>query len=160
MTHAPLPDTAHNHDLHPPRGLLLACGALILFALIGVGATRLSGSGYVTDWRTLSVETLPLLFEDGADGSVIARAPETGAVVHVWPPETGGFVRTSMRSLAVSRKGMGIGPEPAFVLHRTGNDKLILEDPATGEWVSLNAFGRDNVGQFNGLFDDAKEVAQ
>ena len=160
MTHTPIPNPAHSHDLHPPRGLLMACGALILFALIGVGATRLSGAGHVTDWRSLSVATLPLVFEDGADGSVIARSPETGAVVHVWEPETGGFVRTSMRSLAVSRKGMGIGPEPAFILHRTGNDKLILEDPSTGEWVSLNAFGGDNVGQFTSLFDDAKGAAQ
>lgn len=160
MTHAPIPNPAHSHDLHPPRGLLMACGALILLAVIGVGATRLSGAGHVTDWRSLSVATLPLVFEDGADGSVIARAPDTGAIVHAWAPETGGFVRTSMRSLAVTRKGMGIGAEPAFILHRTANDKLILEDPATGEWVSLDAFGGDNVGQFASLFEDAKEAAQ
>lgn len=158
MTHAPAHPEAHSHDLHPPRGLLMACGALILFAVISVGLTRFAGAGHVTNWRSLSVETLPLVFEDGADGSVIARDPQSRAIVHVWEPETGGFVRTAMRSLAVTRKGMGIGPEPAFVLHRTNNDKLILEDPATGEWVSLNAFGGDNAGQFENLFGPAGDA--
>lgn len=152
MTDAPAPNPAHQHDLHPPRALLMACGALILFALIGTGLTRLSGVGHVTDWRALSVASMPLVFEDGADGSVIVRDPSTGDLVRNWAPETGGFVRTAMRSLALQRRQMGIGSGPAFVLHRTQNDKLIIEDPETGEWVSLDAFGGDNVAEFRKLF--------
>jgi putative photosynthetic complex assembly protein len=151
MTHAPLPNPAHSHDLHPPRGLLMAIGALILFTLIGVGFTQFSGAGYVTNWRALSVESLPLVFEDGADGSIVVRDPETGNVLRTWAPETGGFVRTAMRSLALERRQMGIGSGPAFVLHRTENGNLIIEDPQTSEWVSLDAFGGDNVAEFRKL---------
>ncbi len=156
MTHAPLPSPAHSHDLHPPRALLMAIGALVLFTVVGVGATRLAGLGHTTDWRGMSTETLPLTFEDGADGSVIARAPGSGNLVREWAPETGGFVRTAMRSLALERRQMGIGSGPAFVLHRTENGQLILEDPETGKWVSLNAFGGDNAGEFAKLFAPAE----
>jgi putative photosynthetic complex assembly protein len=159
MTHAPLHNPAHNHDLHPPRGLLMAIGALILFTVIGVGVTQFSGAGYVTNWRVLSVESLPLVFEDGADGSIIVREPESGNVLRTWAPETGGFVRTAMRSLALQRRQMGIGSGPAFVLHRTENGKLIIEDPQTSEWVSLDAFGGDNVAEFRKLLSPV-EAAQ
>jgi|1048.fasta_scaffold70817_2 putative photosynthetic complex assembly protein len=148
MTHAPSHNPAHAHDLHPPRGLLMAIGALVLFALVGVGFTQLAGLGHTTDWRALSVEALPIIVEDGADGSVVVRDPASGALVREWAPETGGFVRTAMRSLALERRQLGIGSAPAFILHRTENGKLILEDPETGKWVSLDAFGSDNAAEF------------
>ena len=159
MTHAPSQNPAHAHDLHPPRGLLMAIGALVLFALVGVGFSRLAGLGHTTDWRALSVEALPIVVEDGVDGSVIVRDPVTGALVREWAPETGGFVRTAMRSLALERRQAGIGSGPAFVLHRTGHGKLILEDPETGKWVSLDAFGADNAAEFAKLLTPV-EVAQ
>ncbi|MFN4225908.1 MAG: photosynthetic complex assembly protein PuhC [Hyphomonas sp.] len=146
----------HAHDLHPPRQFLLGIGALILFALMGVAVTRLAGLERQTDWQALSTQALALRFEDGAAGSVLARDPESGAVIMEWAPETGGFVRTSLRSLAITRKRMGIGPEPAFLLHRTGKGRFILEDPSTGEWVSLDAFGRDNAGEFAKLYKAAE----
>jgi putative photosynthetic complex assembly protein len=153
MTAAPVPSPAHNHDLHPPRALLRAIGALIVFTLIGVGFTQLNKAGHVSNWRALSVQSMPLVFEDGADGSIVVRDPATGDMVRNWAPETGGFVRTAMRSLALQRRQMGIGSGPAFVLHRTENDKLIIEDPETGEWVSLDAFGGDNVAEFRKLLE-------
>ncbi len=151
MTHAPLSNPAHAHDLHPPRGLLMAIGALILFTVLAVGATRIMGAGHVTDWRAISAESRALVFEDGVNGSIVVRDPATGALVRNWAPATGGFVRTAMRSLALQRRQMGIGSGPAFVLHRTENDKLIMEDPETGEWVSLDAFGSDNAAEFRKL---------
>lgn len=147
---------AHAHDLHPPRALLVAVAALVLFTLIGVAATRLAGLEKATDWRALSASSVALTFEDGADGSVLARDAGTGRLVREWAPETGGFVRTAMRSLALERRQAGIGAAPAFVLHRTGNGKLILEDPETGKWVSLDAFGGDNSGEFRNLFEAAE----
>jgi putative photosynthetic complex assembly protein len=157
MTHAPLPNPAHAHDLHPPRGLLMAVGALVLFTVLGVGATQVLGGGHVTDWRAISAESRALTFEDGADGGIIVRDPATGAHVQSWEPETGGFVRTAMRSLALERRQMAIGAGPAFVLHRTGNGKLIMEDPQTGEWVSLDAFGSDNAAEFRKLMPPAED---
>jgi len=148
MTDTPSYNPAHAHELHPPRALLMALGALVLFTLIGVGFARLGGFGLKTDWRALSVEALAIIVEDGTDGSVIVRDPASGALVRAWEPDTGGFVRTAMRSLALERRQLGIGSTPAFVLHRTANERLILEDPQTGKWVSLDAFGADNAAEF------------
>jgi putative photosynthetic complex assembly protein len=151
MTHAPIPNPAHAHDLHPPRALLMAVGALMLFTLIGVGITRLAGLERQSNWRALSVESRALTFADAADGGILAHDASSGGLVREWQPETGGFVRTAMRSLALERRQAGIGAGPAFVLHRTGNGKLILEDPATGKWVSLDAFGASNAREFASL---------
>ena len=71
-------------------------------------------------------------------------------------PETGGFVRTSLRSLALDRAQDGVGAGPPFSLHMTGNGRLILEDPATGQWISLDAFGKDNVAEFERLFEEGR----
>ena len=108
MTDAPSYNPAHTHELHPPRAMLMALGALVLLALIGVGFTRLGGFIHTTDWRSLSVEALPIIVEDGADGSVIVRDPLSGALMREWGPDTGGFVRTAMRSLALERRQLAI----------------------------------------------------
>ena len=112
------------------------------------------------DTSVSGIDTVVVL-QAGNEGSVTSysprrRDPESGAVIMEWAPETGGFVRTSLRSLAITRKRMGIGPEPAFLLHRTGKGRFILEDPSTGEWVSLDAFGRDNAGEFAKLYTAAE----
>ncbi len=144
---------AHTHDLDPPRALLMACAALVIFAVLGVAAVQLTGSSRTSDWRPQSVETLAFRFADAEDGSVLAINAETGEVVQRWEPATGGFVRTSLRSLAFNRQSAGIGQGPAFVLHRTGTGRYILEDPSTGHWVSLDAFGASNAGEFANLFE-------
>ena len=150
--HAP----PHAHDTSPPRILLMACAALVIFALLGVSAVRLTGASHTSDWRAMTVETLNFRFADGQGGAILAINADTGDLVHSWAPETGGFVRTSLRSLAFSRAREGVGAEPAFALHVTDNGKYILEDPSTGQWVSLDAFGRDNVREFANLFDKGR----
>jgi putative photosynthetic complex assembly protein len=151
MVNTPVPNPAHAHDLHPPRGLLMACGALILFTVLAVGISRLAGAGHVTDWRAMSVQSRALVFSDAANGGIAVRDPATGAVAGAWAPETGGFVRTAMRSLALERRQLGLGAEAPFVLHRTASGRLIIEDPETSAWVSLDAFGSDNAAEFGKL---------
>lgn len=153
---SPAETPAHSHEAAPPRVLLIACAALVIFALLGVSAVRLTGSSHTSDWRPLTVETLTFRFADAENGAILAINADTGAVVHRWEPATGGFVRTSLRSLAITRESEGFGKEPAFALHLTRHGRYILEDPATGHWVSLDAFGRDNVGEFERLFREAK----
>ena len=150
------PPAAHNHDTRPPKALLMACAALVVFALLGVSVVRLTGSAHTSDWRPLTVDTLSFQFADGEGGEILALDADTGAVVHTWAPETGGFVRTSLRSLALDRAQDGVGAGPPFSLHMTGNGRLILEDPATGQWISLDAFGKDNVAEFERLFEEGR----
>ncbi len=145
---------AHEHDKHPPKVFLMVICGLVAFTLISVAAVQLTGSGHVSDWQSRSTEVLELRFEDAADGSVLALDAATGETIREWPPATGGFVRTAMRALALDRKQAGVGEMPAFRLHRISGGRFIMEDPATGKWVGLDAFGRDNVGEFAQLFDD------
>lgn len=152
---APNP-AAHAHDAHPPRALLMACAALVIFALLGVSAVRLTGSASTSDWRPMTVETLTFRFADAENGAILAINADTGTVVHRWEPATGGFVRTSLRSMALTRQREGVGPEPAFALHMTESGRYILEDPSTGHWVSLDAFGQDNVAEFEYLFQESR----
>ncbi len=152
------PAPAHAHDLHPPRALLIACAALVIFAILGVAAVKLTGSARTSDWRPLAVETLTFRFADAEDGAILAINAETGRIVHRWDPGEGGFVRTSLRSLALQRYRNGIGQEPAFALHRTESGRFILEDPSTGHWVSLDAFGADNVSEFARLLAEARDT--
>jgi putative photosynthetic complex assembly protein len=156
MTDQAAPSVPHDHDHHPPRALLMACAALVVFALLGVSVVRLTGSAHTSDWRPLTVDTLSFRFVDGEGGEIIALDADTGAVVHTWAPETGGFVRTSLRSLALDRAQNGLGAGPPFSLHLTGNGRFILEDPATGQWVSLDAFGKDNAAEFERLFEEGR----
>lgn len=145
---------AHEHDLHPPKLLLGAAIGLVVFALAGTAFVRLTETNHISDWQSRSTDAIDLRFADAPDGGVIALDAATGRTVHAWAPETGGFVRTAMRALTHDRKQAGIGDAPAFRLHRIDNDQFIIEDPATGQWVGLNAFGRDNVAEFAQLFDD------
>ncbi|MFN7056287.1 photosynthetic complex assembly protein PuhC [Hyphomonas sp.] len=155
---APPPAKAHthNHDASPPKALLIACAALVVFALMGVSVVRLTGTTHTSDWRPMTVETLTFRFADAENGAILAINDATGALVHRWDPATGGFVRTSLRSLAQKRDRNGVGQEPAFALHLTANGNYILEDPSTGQWVALDAFGKDNVSEFDKLFHEAR----
>jgi putative photosynthetic complex assembly protein len=142
---------ASHHELHPPRGLLIACATLVVLAILGVSIVRLTGSHHSSDWRSQSASHVSFRFADGTDGSILALDAVTGEPVYTWPAEAGGFVRTSLRSMAISRSKEGFGAWPSFTLHRTFNGKMILEDPVTGQWISLDAFGKDNVAQFSKL---------
>lgn len=143
----------HHHDLHPPKALLAACFAMIIFAVLGTAFVQITGIGDSKDTGGIPVESISLTFADREDGAVIAYEAGSGDVVKIWEPTTGGFVRTAMRAMARSRYLDGIGSEPAFLLYRTEQGRLLLEDPTTGKHISLEAFGQDNEESFAVLLD-------
>ena len=144
----------HDHRSRPPKALLAACGALIVFALVGTTIVRVTGIGDNRDLGGVAVSSISLTFADEPDGGVTAHNADTGELVRRWAPETGGFVRTTMRALARTRTMSGIGPELPFTLSRTDKGRLLLEDPSTGERVSLEAFGASNEGEFATLLNE------
>lgn len=72
--------------------------------------------------------------EDGASGEVLAS----------YGPGTGGFIRSTARSLVHQRRVRSIGPEVAFDLIEWTNGDLTLSDSTTGETVEVASFGKDN----------------
>ena len=135
-----------------PRGVLIAAGALIAFAIVGASATKLSGVGADRTPVARAVQTLSLRFEDQANGSVLVRNADDGAVIYTIAPETNGFMRATLRGLARERRRSGLGDEIPFVLTFWNDGRMSLDDSATGRRVALEAFGETNAGAFAKLF--------
>jgi putative photosynthetic complex assembly protein len=128
-------------------GILAACG-LVLFALVTVTTSRLTGVGEVRMTVPAAVESLDLNFMDGQGGAVLVLNHRDGQVIDTLPPGSNGFVRVVLRGLARERKLGDIGPQPPFRLSRHANGQLTLTDTSSGKKVDLDAFGAANVGAF------------
>lgn len=139
-----------------PRGPLLAIGALLLVALVGVASVRLSGVE-IREPDAPAVATRSLRFEDRPDGSVAVLDATSGRQIHAIQGEAG-FLRGALRAMARERRKQGLGSAPAFELIARADGRLTLVDPATGERVDLESFGPTNAGAFAQLLT-ARPVA-
>lgn len=90
------------------------------------------------------IDTRPIKFFDEADGTVRVEDGVTGEEVGRFGPGTGGFVRSTARSLVHKRRINKIGRAVPFDLIEWENGGLTLSDSTTGETVELAAFGKDN----------------
>ena len=101
---------------------------------------------------------MELKFVDQADWSVVAYDAASGGELERINPGSGGFIRVTMRSFAAERINRGLGPEVPFALLRMSDGDLLLQDPATGRTMLLNAFGPSNEGVFAQLLDHGSTV--
>ncbi len=131
---------------HFPRGVLVFGFSLLFATMVYVGVYRETEPA-PRDLATAHL-TVPLLFEDRADGAVVVRHPDTLEVVTVFDPGTNGFVRGAMRGLARERKRREIGADVPFTLVMWPNGQLSLEDTSTHAAIDLTAFGPSNVEPF------------
>ena len=141
--------TERTQDL--PRGPLIAIGALLAVAVIGVATVRLSGQETrEPDGRPVAVRELR--FEDRPDGSVAVIDARSNAQVESVQGEAG-FLRGALRALARERQKRGLGPEQAFELVARDDGRLTLMDPATGQRIDLESFGPTNAAVFARLLE-------
>ena len=138
-----------------PRGALLGAGTLVAMALVAAAAGSLTGFGTVALPASDPVASYALRFEDRADGSVAVYDAAGLREVDVIDPGTNGFVRGVLRGLARERKRQAIGQDLPFRLTRWADGRLSIEDPTTGQWVDLGAFGPTNSGAFARILDAA-----
>jgi putative photosynthetic complex assembly protein len=126
-------------------------GMAVLFAAFGPKAV-------LPDPRAGSAvaETRALSFLDEADGGVIVVDAETGAQITRLGVGEGGFVRSTMRSLARDRTLRRIPRDPPFMLERLTDGTLLLGDPETGATVRLGAFGEANAAAFAAFLDQGR----
>lgn len=94
-----------------------------------------------------------LRFVDAADGSVRVIDARSDVLIETLVGEEG-FVRSTVRGLAMERRRQGIGPETPFLLVRRPDGGVNFEDPTTGRKVSLEAFGSTNAAAFKRLLAD------
>lgn len=140
------------HDLQPPKPVLFAMGVLLTGVVAFVGFSQLTGFGVATLANEAPVERLEVRFADEADGGVGAYDPVSGEALHIFGRGEGGFVRSALRSLGHNRRLQGVGPMPAYELHRSATGNVVLFDPTTQKSLTLNAFGKANEGDFAQLF--------
>lgn len=125
---------------------LTAAAALVVVALLGAGAVRLSGIT-ISEPDAAAVATRNLRFIDRSDGSIDVLDAHTHALVQTVRGEAG-FVRGALRGLARERRRAGFGAEPPFMLIARADGRLTLIDPSTNRRVDLEAFGPANSAEF------------
>jgi putative photosynthetic complex assembly protein len=89
-----------------------------------------------------------VLFSDRMDGGISIRDAATGHLIGEITPGEGGFVRGALRGFTRDRRLENPGTESPLRLAAIQGGAIILEDPATGRWTDLRAFGATNVQSF------------
>lgn len=147
-------EAAHDHEIYIPKGALMAAGALVVFALVAVTASRLTGVGQVKMTPPPVVQSVDLRFEDATDGSVLVYSAADNQLIDSLAPGSSGFVRVVMRGMARERRLADVGKQPPFRLSRHENGQLTLTDMANNKVIDLNAFGANNQAAFARLIDN------
>jgi putative photosynthetic complex assembly protein len=148
----------HDHDIHVPRGALIAAATLISITILAVAIFRffdLDPAAQIPDPEQ-SVMVKQLRFEDSPEGTVLiyeVSEDQPDRVVHVVQPGEGGFIRGVLRSFARARRASNIGREYPFLLKLQTNGTVLLEDPQTRQLIDLQAFGPTNIESFRVLFE-------
>jgi putative photosynthetic complex assembly protein len=136
-----------------PRGALIAAGLLVGFSLAGVTVARLMHYNATPLPAASAVQVRHLAFADRADGGVdVLDDDQAHALVYSVPPNTGGFVRGVLRSLARARRADGVGPLPPLTFTRWSDGRFTLDDPATHQHLNLEVFGASNSKPFAEIF--------
>jgi putative photosynthetic complex assembly protein len=148
--------SGHSHDQNVPRAALIGAGVCVGATLLLTGAVAVGILPRPVPMQEIRIaEHMPKLaqrdlqFLDQPDGSVLIRDVTANAVATTITPGTkSGFIRGVLRGLARDRHLRGLGPEQPFRLILWQNQKLSLEDLATGRIIELNGFGDTNRDAF------------
>lgn len=127
--------------------LMLAASAMALI----IGGVALVQSFGIDPSRPIGepAVTRDLRFEDTPHGAIRISDARTGLTVTDLAPGAGGFVRATLRGFARERRAADApGPESPFRLTAWSDGRLTLEDPTTGRFVDLGAFGPTQVETF------------
>lgn len=134
-----------------PRGAIYAAAGLVALTLAFTGISSLVGYDATPAPDGRPVKSLPLQFEDLADGGILVRNADTGAAIQKLAPGTNGFIRGALRGLVRERRVHQVPLDQPFVLKRWSSGRLSLTDAATGQRIFLGAYGHTNreaFGQF------------
>ena len=133
----------------PLTVIALLLGGMVVIALFA----RSGPHGGVSPPAT-PVRTADLLMQDEPDGSIIVTKAGSGQIVTTLQPRTNAFVRVLLTGLVRERRREGEGSHTIpFHLTRWSDNRLTLDDTATGRLIELEAFGHTNEGAFAQMLD-------
>jgi len=101
-----------------------------------------------------------ILFSDRVDGGIAIRDASTGQLIGEIPPGEGGFVRGALRGFARERRLQNPGMESPLRLAAVQGGAIVLEDPVSGRWTDLRAFGATNVQSFADILFKKNEAGK
>lgn len=140
-----------HHEAIRHRVPVMLMGGIVLFSLaltasvsFGVFERESIPSEFRAEAGTTSIANRSIQFFDEPDGTVRVEDGITGQEIGSFGPGTGGFVRSTARSLVHKRRINGIGRETPFELIEWSDGALTLRDTTTDETVELASFGADN----------------
>jgi putative photosynthetic complex assembly protein len=119
--------------------------------LVGLLSLVVFNAGEKQQARHLPQEALfarSILFSDRVDGSISIRDATTGQLIGEIQPGEGGFVRGALRGFTRERRLESPGAESPLRLAALPGGALILQDPTSGRWTDLRAFGATNLQSF------------
>ncbi|HKJ15851.1 MAG TPA: photosynthetic complex assembly protein PuhC [Xanthomonadales bacterium] len=159
--------TDHHQKLAPgqrpfPLPPLIGAALLIFVSIASVAAYRyFSDPETGMDSSARVIASRQLRFDDAADGSVIVRDSNNGALVQTLPVGEYGFVRATLRGLVRTRKALGKNDKTLpFLIELRESGRLMLIDPLTSQEVDLWAFGESNARQFVGFLNDQESATR
>lgn len=132
-----------------PRADLLGIGLGLMLA--GTVAVVVLNAGEKHQDRQPAREAIfsrNILFSDRLDGGIAIRDAGTGQLIGEIAPGEGGFVRGALRGFTRERRLENPGAESPLRLAAVQGGAIILEDPLSGRWTDLRAFGATNVQSF------------
>lgn len=141
-----------------PTGALIAAFVMIVIAMAFALTARLTDIGATRLSLPEPVETLSIRIADLDGGSIGITDATTGRSIQTLAPGEAGFVRVVMRGLALERQASGLGPETPFDLSRLADGRSVINDPATGRVVTLDAFGAGNAQTFAAILDRGRKL--
>lgn len=142
-----------------PLWPLRAAATLAVLAVFAAGLAR--WLGVATPSATSAPVRLErqLRFVERAGGGIDVIDARAGVRIDELRPGADGFIRATLRGLARERRRRGLGPEVPFRLALHEDNRLTLEDPATGRLVELEAFGPSNSGAFARLLPSRERAS-
>jgi putative photosynthetic complex assembly protein len=128
-----------------PRAPLIGAAVMVGLTIVLVAVVRLSGVSVAQPTEGKPFAVRELHFTDRADGGItVSDAAAGDRVVDIVKPETGYFLRATLRGLAHQRLREDLGAGPPFRLSGWPDGRLTLDDTVTGRRVDLEAFGESN----------------
>ncbi len=134
-----------------PKGLVLGMGLLALSALGLASYAALTDRPLEGVPATAEVLRERSLILQGSSAQAVTVLDANGQILA--DMDHGGFVTVVQNAVSTARHRHGIDQSLPVRLVEYANNRLVLEDPATGESFELYAFGSDNEAAFERLFD-------
>lgn len=139
------------HGIGVPKPALIMAAVLIALVFALAISARVFGFGAFAEQTGTPVISRSLTFTDAQNGGILVHDADTKTLATTLAPNTGGFVRGSLRALTRKRRLASIGPETPFTLTRYEDGRLVLHDPTTDASVTISSFGPTQIATFDTL---------